>query len=134
MAAFFDTNIFLYSILTDDLAKAETAIAKIALGGTISVQVLNEAISVLRRGKKWGWEEVDIVLQAAEGTLEVIDLTIESQHLAVLISRRYGYSIYDANILASAKLAGCDTLWSEDMRHGQVVEGVLITNPFAVEI
>jgi predicted nucleic acid-binding protein len=42
-------------------------------------------------------------------------------------------AFFDANILASAKLAGCDTLWSEDMAHGQVIEGVRITNPFMDE-
>jgi predicted nucleic acid-binding protein len=131
--AFFDTNIILYSILTDDFDKAERALGKIAIGGVISVQVLNEIVSVLLRRKKWEWAKVDIAIGATKGVLDVVDLTLESQSLAVAFAQRYGYSIYDANIIASAKLAGCDTLWSEDMRHGQVIEGVRITNPFAIE-
>jgi predicted nucleic acid-binding protein len=131
--AFFDTNIILYSVLTDDLVKADKALARIADGGIISVQVLNEIVSVLRRGKKWDWTRVDIAIGATEAVLDIVDLTIESQKLAVKFAQLYGYSIYDANILASAKLAGCDTLWSEDMAHGQVIEGVRITNPFVAE-
>ena len=38
---------------------------------------------------------------------------------------------YDALIVAAALLAGCRTLHSEDMQHGQVVDGRLtIRNPF----
>jgi predicted nucleic acid-binding protein len=133
VSAFFDTNIVLYSVLTDDVDKAERALSKIGLGGIISVQVLNEIIMVLRRRKKWAWADVDIALGAAESILNVVDLTHESQKLAVEFAQRYGYSIYDANILASAKLAGCNTLWSEDMAHGQVIQGVRITNPFGDE-
>jgi predicted nucleic acid-binding protein len=133
VSAFFDTNIVLYTVLTDDVDKAERALSKIGLGGIISVQVLNEIIMVLRRRKKWAWADVDIAIGAAESILNVVDLTRESQKLAVEFAQRYGYAIYDANILASAKLAGCDTLWSEDMAHGQVIEGVRITNPFADE-
>jgi predicted nucleic acid-binding protein len=58
-------------------------------------------------------------------------LTEETHLLAVRISERLGVHIYDACILAAAKLAGCDTLWTEDMQAGQVVEGVTIRNPFA---
>jgi predicted nucleic acid-binding protein len=133
VSAFFDTNIVLYTVLTDDVDKAERALSKIGLGGIISVQVLNEIIMVLRRRKKWAWADVDIAIGAAESILNVVDLTRESQKLAVEFAQRYGYAIYDANILASAKLAGCDTLWSEDMAHGQVIEGMRITNPFVDE-
>ena len=47
------------------------------------------------------------------------------------LAERYGLSIYDAMIAASALEAGCDTLWSEDMQHRMVIEGrVRIINPF----
>ena len=45
---------------------------------------------------------------------------------------RYGLSVYDAMMVAAALLAGCATLWSEDMQDGLPVEGRLrIVNPFA---
>jgi predicted nucleic acid-binding protein len=35
-------------------------------------------------------------------------------------------------IVASALIAGCTTLWSEDLQDGQLIEGRLrIINPFA---
>jgi predicted nucleic acid-binding protein len=47
------------------------------------------------------------------------------------LAERYGLSTYDAEIAASALHAGCDTLWSEDMQHGMVLEqGLKIVNPF----
>jgi predicted nucleic acid-binding protein len=47
------------------------------------------------------------------------------------VAERYGFSIYDALIAASALHAGCDTLWSEDLQHGMTLEQCLrIVNPF----
>jgi predicted nucleic acid-binding protein len=130
LRVFLDTNIVLYALLNDDLAKAEKAIALIDSGQCISVQVLNEIVSVLRGRKKWPWVDVNAALSAITALLEVYDLTRQGQSKAVEIAARYGYSIYDANILASAKLSGCDVVWSEDMQHEQVIDGVRILNPF----
>jgi predicted nucleic acid-binding protein len=52
-------------------------------------------------------------------------LTVETHDMALRIARRYGYPIHDA--LQSS----CTTLYSEDMRDGQVIEGLTIRNPFA---
>jgi len=47
------------------------------------------------------------------------------------VSERYGLSIFDAMIAASALHADCDTLWSEDMQDGMTLENRLrIVNPF----
>ena len=47
-------------------------------------------------------------------------------------ARRYKIAFYDAAIVAAALLADCDTLWSEDMHDGLVIDGRLtIRNPFA---
>jgi predicted nucleic acid-binding protein len=130
LPVFLDTNTVLYSIISDDFKKAEKALMLLERGDCISVQVLNEMISVLRGRKKWNWSKVNAALDSACGVLKVVDLTLATHQLAVEISTRYNYAIYDANILASAKLSGCDTLWSEDMQHGQVIDGVTILNPF----
>jgi hypothetical protein len=51
------------------------------------------------------------------------------------MAERYGFSIYDAMIVASALDAGCDTLWSEDMQHRMVLdEGLRIVDPFARDV
>ena len=48
------------------------------------------------------------------------------------IAGRYGYRIYDSLMIAAALEAACFTLYSEDMQHGQVIDGLTIRNPFRV--
>jgi predicted nucleic acid-binding protein len=38
-------------------------------------------------------------------------------------------SFWDALIVAAAESAHCETLWTEDLNHGQVIRGVRIENP-----
>lgn len=49
---------------------------------------------------------------------------------AVELAQRYGFHIYDATVIASALLGGCETLYTEDMQDGQTIEGLTIRNPF----
>lgn len=53
-------------------------------------------------------------------------VTRKSAELAI----RYQLSNWDALIVAAAVLAGCETLYSEDLQHGQVFEGLSVVNPF----
>ena len=46
------------------------------------------------------------------------------------IAQRHQLSIYDALICAAAAGAAADILWTEEMNHGQMIEGVRISNPF----
>jgi predicted nucleic acid-binding protein len=38
-------------------------------------------------------------------------------------------SFWDALIVVSAEIAQCETLWTEDLNHGQIIRGVRIENP-----
>ena len=59
-------------------------------------------------------------------------LTEEAHDLGLMLAERYGYRVYDSIILAAALLAGCTTVYSEDLHNGQVISGSLtIRNPFA---
>ena len=52
---------------------------------------------------------------------------------ALQIGERLGYAHYDSQIIAAALAAGCDVLYSEDLQHGQVIDGSLtMINPFAL--
>jgi predicted nucleic acid-binding protein len=42
-----------------------------------------------------------------------------------------GFSFWDALIVEAARRAGATRLLTEDLRHGQVIGGVRIENPFA---
>ena len=63
--------------------------------------------------------------------LTVADLTETIHEHGVAFAERHGFAINDSMIVAAAIAAGCDTLWSEDMHYGLVVEDTLtIRNPF----
>lgn len=128
--AFFDTNVILY--LLDDGPKSDRAEALLAQGGTISVQVLNETlVNCLRKARMTPDEAADF-LHAVRQLCAVRDLDLRSHDIGRALNARHGFSVYDSMIVAAALLAGCDTLWSEDMQDGMMVEGQLrIRNPFA---
>jgi len=105
-----------------------TAVAK---GGAISVQVLNELANVSRRKMRMSWADTHALLDLLRGLLTVHPFGLETHEAGLRLAERYGFSIYDAMIVASALHAGCDTLWSEDMQHGMMPdEGLRIVNPF----
>jgi predicted nucleic acid-binding protein len=47
------------------------------------------------------------------------------------LQSRYGFSLYDALIVAAALESGCTHLYTEDFQHGQQIDGLEIQNPFA---
>jgi predicted nucleic acid-binding protein len=128
--SFFDTNVLVY-LAADDAAKADRAEALVAKGGTISVQVLNELANVARRKMRLSWPETRALLATLRELLDVRPLTVETHEAGLALAKRYGLSLYDALIAASALQAGCDTLWSEDLQHRMVLAKRLrIVNPF----
>jgi predicted nucleic acid-binding protein len=127
---FLDTNVILY-LLSEDTAKADRAEVLLAQGGTVSVQVLNEAVNVMTRKLKMGLDEVREVLVGVRHFCDVEPVTVETHDQALEVMRRYGFSIYDSAIVASAAQAGCETLYSEDLQDGQTIGADLtIVNPF----
>ncbi|MBR0799115.1 PIN domain-containing protein [Bradyrhizobium jicamae] len=127
---FIDTNVLVY-LASSDAAKADRAEALVARGGAISVQVLNEVTKVARRKMQMSWPETHSFLTTLRSLLTVHPLTLDAHDTGLALAERYGLSTFDAMIAASALEAGCDTLWSEDMQHGLVLDGGLrIINPF----
>ncbi|MBP7241331.1 PIN domain-containing protein [Amaricoccus sp.] len=130
-ATFFDTNVIAY-LLSSDARKAEIAERRLAQGGTISVQVLNELANVARRKAGLGWGETAELLAGVRRLVAVAPLTVETHELGMALAERHGFSVYDAMIVAAGLLAGCETLLSEDMQDGMLVAGRMrVVNPFA---
>ncbi len=128
---FFDTNVLLY-LLSGETAKADRAEELVADGAVISVQVLNEFAAVASRKLRMSWTEIRDVLSPIRAVCEIQPGTVEVHDRAVEIAERYGFSFYNAMIVASALLAGCKTLYSEYLQDGQVIDRQLrIRNPFA---
>ena len=104
----------------------------LAAGGALSVQVLNEFVAVARRKLHKSWEDVRRGLDILRVFCpEPVPLTVETHERAVHIAERYGYSIFDSLIIAAALRAGASTLYTEDMRDGQAIDGLTIRNPFS---
>jgi len=128
-AEFADTNVVLY--LLDSGSKADRAEALLEQGPRISVQVLNEALVNCRRKAALSWDNTDTFLSGIRALCPVETLTLQTHDIGRAVAERYGFSIYDAMIVASALIAGCTTLWTEDMQDGLLVEEQLrIVNPF----
>ena len=129
MTAFIDTNVLIYAQGAG--AKSETARQVVLEGGVISVQVLNEFATVLRRKFRWEWAVIADALADVRTALgPVRPIGVEIHLHAVALARSHGFSFYDALIVASALDAGCDTLLTEDLQAGRRVDGLSIVNPF----
>lgn len=137
MASFLDTNILLYSFSTDRAEQKKSDIARALLKSrqhdwTLSVQVLQEfyvqATRPTRRFPLSHEDALDILRVLLR--FRVQDNTLRVFHGALKIKSTYGLSYWDSAILSAALAAGCGQLFSEDLSHGMVVEGVMIVNPF----
>ncbi len=129
--AFVDSNVVLY-LLSADTVKADRAEAVISDNIVISVQVLNEVANVARRKLWMSWPETHELLDSLKSLCPVEALTVATHEAGARMAERYGLSVYGAMIVASALLAGCTVLYSEDMQNGLLIDKQLrIRNPFA---
>lgn len=124
---FFETNV----LLSADAAKADRAEELLAGGGVVSVQVLNEFAAVASRKLRMSYDEIRDAPGPIRTICEVEPLNVELHDRALELAERYGFSIYDATSVAAALNVGCETLYSEDLQDGQVVEKLTIRNPFS---
>lgn len=129
---FFDTNILVYVIGQHD-ARTPTAERLVARGGLVSVQVLNELASVAHRKLRMAWPEITEALAAIRILCpSPVAITAEIHDAALRVAAHHGFHIYHALIVAAALDANCDTLYTEDLQSGQVIDGRLtVQNPFA---
>jgi predicted nucleic acid-binding protein len=128
--SFLDSNIVLY-LASEDLLKADRAQELVAEGGTISVQVLNEIANISRRKMGLSWAETRNFLLMIRGVLKVEPITIEIHDVGISLAERYQLSVYDSMIVSAALSAECDTLLSEDLQNGLLINGRLrVLNPF----
>ena len=128
---FLDTNVLIYAVAKND-PRAAQAEALLASGGILSVQSLNEFVSVARRKLSMSWKEVRELLDAICILCpNPVPISLDTHKAAVTIAEKYGYGIYDALLISAALEAGCKTLYSEDLQDGQVINRQLtIRNPF----
>ena len=130
MSGFLDSNIVLYALGDDDVKK-RVASRLLADYPCISTQVINECSHVMPRKLLWKPEQVAEELEILLVLVRLQPVDIRHIRLAWAIAARYGFSHYDSLIVASALDARCEQLFSEDLKHGGVIESRLrIVNPF----
>lgn len=136
-ADFIDSNVFVY--LFDEHAPDKRQIAQslihaaLANGSAqISFQVVQETLNVITRKL--------VVPVTHEDAREFLDRLLvplwKINPSRVLyqngldLQARYQFSFYDSLIVAAALDAGCTRIYSEDLQHGQQIEGLTTENPF----
>lgn len=134
MPTFFDTNILIYAVDEEEVAKRELASRLVeehlVLGdGFISVQVLREFYAASRRIRKPLSHE-----EASAAVLEFANFRVLSEDPQMVVRAiervKDGFSFWDALIVEAALRGGADRLLSEDMQDGRIVSGMRIDNPF----
>jgi len=128
--SFLDSNVVLYLLSgqTEKVARTEQLLTTRPI---ISVQVLNEVTHVCRRKIGMAWADINQFLALVRRFCRVVPLTEATHDEARRIAGCHHYALYDACIIASASMAGCRILFSEDMSDGQVLEKRLtIRNPY----
>lgn len=136
-ADFIDTNVFIYTFDAEDVRKRTLARELISeaiehASGVISHQVVQETLNVLTRKarRQMAAPIADRFFAEMLAPLWHASPRHETYLRALRVQSRYGYAFYDSLIIAAALEAGCDRLLSEDLQHGQQIEGLRIEDPF----
>lgn len=132
---FLDTNVFIYLFDdTDDRKRtsAENLVRQVLedRNGCISYQVVQETVSVLTGKLNVAPFQVRRIYEHVLLPLWQVNPSGELYQRGLNLHARFGYRFYDSLIIAAAIESGCDTLYSEDLRHGQQIEDLTIRNPF----
>jgi predicted nucleic acid-binding protein len=96
----------------------------------ISTQVMQEFFVVATRRLGVPPLAAKAVLKTF-GVFEIITAGPALIHEAIDCSVLNAISFWDALIIAAAASAGCGSLYTEDLNHGQVIMGVRVQNPLA---
>jgi predicted nucleic acid-binding protein len=130
---FVDSNIWIYAFDGDHGPRGAAALEFIKSAPenfelVISYQVVNETTRVLKK-KGLSEQELRLVIDSMFKLCEVSGFTKNSATLASELRETLSISYWDSHIAASAILADCDTLVSEDFQSGALIRGVRVYNP-----
>ena len=132
--SFLDTNFLLYAASNAAADQPKRQVARGLLTRPdigFSAQVLQEfyAVAVAKQRLQMTHDEAVAVLQSlAAFTVWPISRALVLE--AIDAKQRFGVSYWDAAIVTAARQMGCQTVYSEDLNHGQIYVGVTVVNPF----
>ena len=133
---FVDTNILLYAVgrVGERTGRTRRALELLDADDlALSVQVLQEFYwQATHPARPWDLSHEEAVgfIMSLE-RFPVQPLTLAVIHDAFDLAERFRIAYWDAAILAAARIAGCDTVYTEDLNDGQDYGGVRVVNPFA---
>ncbi|SRR6266849_7338554 len=134
--AFVDTNVLVYAMANDDMARAPLAQALLkqlmmAKSFHTSTQVLQELfVTLTRKGRKPFSVEEALRYLDRIAAYPVVTLDYSAVRAAAELSDREKLSFWDALIIVAASRVQAGRLYSEDLQDGRTILGVQIVNPF----
>lgn len=131
---FIDTNIIIYSLDQADPVKQAQARDLLkslqeSRSGVLSTQVFQEFFVVAT--SKLGVEPLlakKIISSLANFETVTIDLPLIKRATDICVADNI--SFWNALIVSAATAAQCETIWTENLNHDQLISGVKIENPF----
>jgi predicted nucleic acid-binding protein len=132
---FIDTNIWLYFFLKDDRRKYRIVMEYLEKNNLdskfiITYQVINEVTNILLKNN---FTEIEIKenIDYLFKICAIHDFSKEIVLLASYVREHYSISFWDSILVGSALSAKCNTLVSEDMQDGLIIDNkLLIKNIF----
>ncbi len=132
--SFFDTNVMVYTDDGDAPSKQARALELIAehrqgRSGVVSTQVIQEYF--VATTKKLG-VPAPVARRKAElfGRLELVPIGLDDILGAIDLHRLHQLSFWDALIVRAALASGCTRLYTEDLKPGWRLDGLVVVNPF----
>ena len=91
----------------------------------LSTQVLGEIYYILTKKNFCTREEAKEIIVKTITVFPVVEIDVLNVLKALDINERYRYSYWDSLLIATALLNDCQTFYSEDMQHNQLIENKL---------
>ena len=136
VASFVDTNVLLYSASTTPEEAGKRSISRGILKRddlVLSAQVLQEFYVQATRPTKPDHLAHQQAVALIESWLRfrIIETSVALVQQALATALRWRISYWDAAIVEAARVAGCPTVYTEDLQDGMNFAGVMVENPFA---
>jgi predicted nucleic acid-binding protein len=134
VSIFFDTNVLVYCTDTtapekQTIARALVSTASASGDAMVSTQVLIELFNVLARKQQMPPAHAKALITAYTGW-SVVPSDVTLVRAAIDMSMQHQLSIWDAMVIEAALRGGANTLYTEDLTHGQRFDALTVVNPF----
>ena len=134
MSNFFDTNVLVYCTDTtapekQTIARALVSTASASGDAIVSTQVLIELFNVLARKQQMPPAHAKALITAYTGW-SVVPSDVTLVRAALEMSMQHQLSLWDAMVIEAALRGGANTLYTEDLTHGQRFDALTVVNPF----